>query len=85
MQQHRIGTAVSYQTSYYSFFKLRGNVRLTDVTVTYLNQYERWMFDKDCSKTTIGIYVRQLRTFFNEAIEQGLIKREKHYPFGRRK
>ena len=85
LQEHRIGTAVSYQTSYYSFFKFRGNVRLTDVTVAYLNQYERWMFDQDYSKTTVGIYVRQLRTLFNEAIEQGLIKREKHYPFGRRK
>jgi len=85
LQEHRIGTAVSYQTSYYSFFKFRGNVRLTDVTVAYLNQYERWMFDQDYSKTTIGIYVRQLRTLFNEAIEQGLIRREKHYPFGRRK
>ena len=43
------------------------------------------MFDKGYSKTTIGIYVRQLRALFNEAIKQGLIKREKHYPFGRRK
>lgn len=85
LQEHRIGTAVSYQTSYHSFYRFRGNVRLTDVTVAYLNQYERWMFDQDYSKTTIGIYVRQLRTLFNEAIEQGLIRRDKHYPFGRRK
>jgi integrase/recombinase XerD len=40
LQEHRIGTAVSYQTSCYSFLKFRGNVRLTDVTVAYLNQYE---------------------------------------------
>lgn len=42
------------------------------------------MLDQDYSKTTVGIYVRQLRTLFNEAIELGIIKREK-YPFGRRK
>lgn len=84
LQEHRIGTAVSYQTSYYSIIKYRGNVRLTDITVSFLNQYESWMLAQDYSKTTVGIYVRQLRTLFNEAIELGIIKREK-YPFGRRK
>jgi integrase len=85
LQEHRIGSAVSYQTSYYSFFKFRGNVRLTEITPAYLHQYESWMLTKDYSKTTIGIYTRQLRTLFNEAIEQGLLRREKQYPFGRRK
>jgi integrase len=85
LQEHRIGTAVSYQTAYYNFIKFRGNVRLTEITVAYLNQYEAWMLAQDYSKTTIGIYVRQLRTLFNEAIELGSLKREKHYPFGRRK
>jgi integrase/recombinase XerD len=42
------------------------------------------MLAQDYSKTTVGIYVRQLRTLFNEAIELCIIKREK-YPFGRRK
>jgi len=85
LQEHRIGTAVSYQIAYFNLVKFRGNVRLTDVTVSYLNQYEAWMLSQDYSKTTIGIYVRQLRTLFNEAIDQGILKREKHYPFGRRK
>jgi len=85
LQEHRIGSAVSYQTSYFSFFKFRGNTRLTEITPAYLHQYESWMLAQDYSKTTIGIYTRQLRTLFNEAIEQGLIRREKHYPFGRRK
>jgi hypothetical protein len=31
------------------------------------------------------MYLRPLRTIFNEAIEDGIIKREKCYPFGRRK
>lgn len=84
LQEHRIGTAVSYQTSYFNIIKFRGNVRLVEITVSFLNQYESWMLAQDYSKTTVGIYVRQLRTLFNEAIEQGIIKREK-YPFGRRK
>ena len=85
LQEHRIGTAVSYQTAYFNLIKFRGNVRLTDITVSFLNQYESWMLAQDYSKTTIGIYLRQLRTLFNEAIEQGIIRREKCYPFGRRK
>ena len=82
---HRIGSAVSYQTSYYAYTRFRGNVRFTDITVSFLHQYESWMLGLDYSKTTVGIYVRQLRTLFNEAIDKGLLKREKHYPFGRRK
>jgi len=85
LQEHRIGSAVAYQTTYYALIKFRGNVRFTDITVSYLNQYESWMLAQDYSKTTIGIYIRHLRAIFNEAIEQGLIKREKCYPFGRRK
>jgi integrase/recombinase XerD len=37
------------------------------------------------SRTTIGIYLRPLRAIFNEAIEEGIIKREKYYPFGKRR
>jgi len=85
LQEHRIGTAVSYQTTYYNLVKFRGNVRFTEITVSFLHQYETWMLAQDYSRTTVGIYVRQLRTLFNEAIELGIIKREKCYPFGRRK
>jgi integrase len=84
LRADRIGSAVCYQTSYYSFERFRGNVLFTEVTVDYLNDYERCMLKQDYSKTTIGIYVRSLRTIFNEAIEDGIIKREK-YPFGRRR
>lgn len=43
------------------------------------------MLQKNCSKTTVGIKIRALRAVFNEVLEMGIIKREKHYPFGRRK
>jgi integrase/recombinase XerD len=42
------------------------------------------MLRKNISKTTIGLYVRSLRCIFNEAIEDGIIKRDR-YPFGRRR
>ena len=85
LQEQRIGTALSYQDSYNSFKKFRGNVYFTDITISYLHQYEQWMKARGVSKTTIGIKVRPLRTMFNEAFEMGIIKRDKCYPFGRRK
>lgn len=85
LEEQRIGTALSYQDSYNSFKKFRGNVCFTDITISYLHQYEQWMKARGVSKTTIGIKIRPLRTMFNEAFEMGIIKRDKCYPFGRRK
>lgn len=85
LQQGRIGSAINYQRTYRSLKKFKGNVLFTDITVAYLYQYEQWMLGKNASKTTIGIVLRPLRSIFNEAIEDGIIKRDKCYPFGRRK
>lgn len=85
IEEQRIGTALSYQDAYNSFRKFRGNVLFTDITVSYLHQYEHHMRKKGTSKTTIGIKVRALRAMFNEAIEMGIIKKDKCYPFGRRR
>ncbi len=81
----RIRTAASYQTCYITFSKFRGNVKFPEIDVAFLKQLEAWMIDQEYSITTVGIYTRCLRAIFNEAIFQGLIKREKCYPFGRRK
>jgi integrase/recombinase XerD len=85
LQEGRIGTAMYYHCSYISLNKFRGNVRFTEVTASFLYEYENWLKAKNVSKTTIGMYIRPLRTIFNEAIEDGFIKKEKCYPFGRRK
>ena len=81
----RIGTAVTYHDSYISLKKFRGNVTFKEVTVSYLVQYENWLKDQSVSKTTVGMYTRPLRALFNEAINDGIIKRENCYPFGARK
>ncbi|HUS00492.1 MAG TPA: site-specific integrase [Chitinophagaceae bacterium] len=85
LREHRIRTAVNYQTSYYAIAKFKGNLRFSDITVTYLREYEQWMLQQDYSKTTIGIYIRSLRAIFNEAAENKIIKKEKCYPFGKRR
>lgn len=85
IQEERLGSAFNYQGTYNSLKKFRGDVLFTDITVSFLIQYERWLRNQGRAIATVGIKLRPLRTVFNEAIEMGIIKREKCYPFGRRK
>lgn len=85
LRQGRISTAVNYHCSYVSLNKFRGNVLLTEVTAEFLSAYEQKVKGEGLSKSTIGIYLRPLRAILNEAIEEGLLKKDKSYPFGRRK
>ncbi len=85
LQRGSIGSALNYQRTYRSLVQFKGNVLLKEITVAYLYQFEKWMLDRQVSKTSVGIILRPLRTIFNEAIEDGIIKRDKHYPFGRRR
>ena len=52
--------------------------------IHFLNDYEKWMLAKDNSNTTISMYVRNVRTIFNEAERNGVIKHGL-YPFGKDK
>ena len=85
LREGRISSGMYYHCSYVSIKKFRGNVHFKEITVSFLYEYENWLISQDISKTTIGMYLRPLRTIFNEAIEDGIIKKEKCYPFGRRK
>jgi integrase/recombinase XerD len=85
VQQARISSAICYHCSYISLLRFRGNLWLKEITVNYLYQYEQWTKENGMSKTTLGIYLRNLRAIFNEAIAEGIISKEKCYPFGRRK
>lgn len=77
-----IKTAISYQTTYNSLSLYRTDLELKDITQTFLKDYERFMLANNKSKTTIGIYLRSLRTIMNIAKEKRLLK-EENYPFGR--
>jgi integrase/recombinase XerD len=85
LRESRISSAMYYHCSYVSLNKFRGNVQFKAITASFLYEYEHWLTAKNISKTTIGMYLRPLRTIFNEAIESGIIKKEKCYPFGRRR
>ena len=83
--EERLGTAAVYTSTLKSLkaFSPKNNLAFSDITVDFLKNYEKWMISKEKSKTTIGMYLRNLRTLFNEAINDGEIRKE-HYPFHKR-
>jgi len=77
--EDRIGTAVSYETAKNSIneFVKNKNITFVDITPRFLKDYEKWMLANGKTKTTVGIYLRSLRTIYNTAdIDRAL------YPFG---
>ncbi len=78
------GNASAYRCAYQNLKKYHSKSKLlfADVTPDYLNRYENFTLRNGRSRTTISIYVRALRSIFNDAITDGTIKQEL-YPFGR--
>ena len=76
----RISTANSYQDSLTSILSYKKNLKVSQITPDFLKGYEKWMTDNGRSLTTVGMYVRALRTIFNIAIENEVIDASK-YPF----
>ncbi len=75
--EKRIGTAVSYEVAKASIESYKKGLRFADISPALLRNYESWMLEAGKSKTTVGIYLRSLRTIFNKAsIDKSL------YPFG---
>jgi integrase len=87
----QIGTAVSYECAKNSLLKYKestlkkaGNKKLdltfSEITPEFLTRYEKKMIKDGNSITTVGIYLRNLRTLFNkQTIDKDF------YPFGKDK
>jgi integrase len=86
--EERIGTALSYDNANNSLRNFHGpkydSLRFIEITPDFLKAYEKSMLAQGRSVSTVGIYLRSLRTLFNEAISEGVLSKE-YYPFGRRK
>lgn len=83
-ENDQVGTAISYTNAQNSIENFKKGLSLSDVTPELLKQYERWMLKKENSYTTIGMYLRCVRSVFNKAISEGVIQ-QSAYPFGDRK
>mgnify|MGYP006294967951 CR=1 FL=1 len=83
-KEGRVSTASSYELTEKSLKKLKSKLTFTDITPKFLHEYERMMLGKERSLSTIGIYLRNLRAIYNEAIRKGSVSM-KYYPFGKPK
>lgn len=82
--QRKVCTSRTYRDAKNSINKFKTKLNLGNVTPEFLNNYESYLISKGKSITTISIYVRHLRTIFNQAIDEDRIDR-KLYPFGKNK
>ena len=88
-RNNQIATAANYNLSLKSLleFHEKDTLMFYDITPQWLRDYEDHMLndeDKPRSKTTVSIYLRALRTIFNNAIAENAISIDE-YPFGKRK
>lgn len=87
--KNRISTALTYQytiKSIQDYIKSvnRKKLSYSDITPEWLQSFEDWMTANKKSLTTTGIFLRNLRTILNQAIEEGVLSRE-NYPFSKNK
>lgn len=85
LSEGRIGTANSYSNALQSFKEFKSAISFHDIDSAFLRKYQEHSLNKGRSLTTVGIYVRSLRTIYNFGIGEGIIKRDENYPFAKRK
>lgn len=78
-EEKRIGTAENQVCSINSIEKFKKNLTFAEVTPSFLKKYERWMLENGKSITTVGMYLRNLRTIFNQQNIDSTL-----YPFGKK-
>lgn len=93
MKEERISTAQGYEQTLKSLSKFARTTKraslektlFTDIDVDWLQAYQKHMIQNENRTTnTVGIYLRNLRTLFNERISNKKLDREL-YPFGKYK
>jgi len=66
------GTAQWYKSGIDAINKFNNgkDIRLYDITVTFLKDFEAQQLSKGNSKNTIGMYIRAIRSMYNSAIKE---------------
>ncbi|MFT3908305.1 MAG: site-specific integrase [Ferruginibacter sp.] len=73
MKEGRFGSAHNVRCSWYSVRSFRKELFLEDIDEPFLKSYRTYMLKKGSGNTTIGIYLRNLRSVYNQAVNDGLI------------
>ncbi|MDQ2718255.1 MAG: site-specific integrase [Bacteroidota bacterium] len=71
--EERFGSANNLKDSMKSFQSFRKELYLEDINESFVKGYKEFMLKRKRSLTTIGIYLRNLRAIYNQAINDGLI------------
>lgn len=80
-KEGRIGTASLYICTMKNLKEFEPNLTFGRITVGFLKSYEKWMIGNGKTRTSVGMYLRNLRTIVNIAKTKKLIT-EDQYPFG---
>ena len=77
----KMSTAESYTSAKVSLQSFKKDIQFADINKSFLTRYEKWMLKDGKSITTVGIYLRSLRTIYNlqDSVNSNL------YPFGNKK
>lgn len=78
--EERFSNSRNCQLAIISLHKYKSPIYFEDVDERWLKGYVSFMVSSGNSITTAQIYLRQLRSVFNDAIKAGYVS-EKHYPF----
>lgn len=93
-QEERIKSATSYQTTHNALLKYIKTqekyiklpiLTFEEITPEFLLAFEKHMRGIGLSTSTVGIYMRNIRSIFNKAITQEKVISAEAYPFGRGK
>ena len=80
----KIGNSNIYRDSYNSIKTFKKVDKLdflfSEINLAWLNEYEKFLISCDKAETTMSLLFRTLRSSFNKAIEQNLVRSE-DYPF----
>ena len=79
----KIGTAKNYRDSFNSLKRFTNgklDFYFNEITLQWLNSYERWLRNNQCKETSMSVFFRTLRSAFNKAIMNKNVK-EEAYPF----
>jgi len=78
-----IGNMLNYQSAMRSVEGFAGSrINFGDITVGWLEQYEKHLLGEGKSYVTVSMYIRCIRAIMNDAIRTGIVKPSR-YPFGK--
>ena len=81
-QKDCLGTASNYSCSKQSLKNFKPKLVFYEITVDFLERYESWLLNNGKSVSTVGIYLRPLRSVINHAIANEVLSKDFNYPFG---